>query len=162
MLSNLGEPKGLSIYCIPIERLNKNPDNTKWWWVFGATWTLVYCWWEDKMMQLFWKFLIKLSICLPYDPAVPRHLPKRNENLHSDKNLSVFITALLMISRLETTQMPFSEWMNKQTVVHPNPAMKRSGLLRYAPTWMNLKVICLNGKKSVSKDYILWYSYKYL
>lgn len=84
--------------------------------------------------------------------------PREMKTCIQIKNLSVFITALLMISRLETTQMSFSEWMNKQTVVHPNPAMKRSGLLRYAPTWVNLEVICLNGKKSISKDYILWYS----
>ena len=41
--------------------------------------------------------------------------------------------------------------MNKQTMVDPNPAMKRSGLLRSAPTWMNLEVICLNGKNQSQK-----------
>ena len=35
----------------------------------------VHCWWEGKLVQLLWKtvwrFLIKLKIKLPYNPAIP-------------------------------------------------------------------------------------------
>ena len=37
--------------------------------------TLLHCWWECKLVQLLcrtvWRFLKKLKIELPYDPAVP-------------------------------------------------------------------------------------------
>jgi hypothetical protein len=41
----------------------------------GEKGTLVYCWWECKLVQtLFkkiWRFLKNLNIDLPYDPAIP-------------------------------------------------------------------------------------------
>ena len=37
--------------------------------------TLLNCWWEHKLVQLLsktvWRFLRKLKIELPYDPAIP-------------------------------------------------------------------------------------------
>ena len=33
--------------------------------------TLLYCWWEYKLIQPLWRFLKKLRIKLPYDPASP-------------------------------------------------------------------------------------------
>ena len=37
--------------------------------------TLLDCWWEHKLIQplwrTVWKFLKKLGIKLPYDPAIP-------------------------------------------------------------------------------------------
>ena len=41
----------------------------------GEKGTLVHCWWECRLVQLLWKtvwrFLKKLKIELPYDPAIP-------------------------------------------------------------------------------------------
>ena len=41
----------------------------------GEKGTLLHCWWECKMVQPLWKtvrrFLKKLKIELPYDPAIP-------------------------------------------------------------------------------------------
>ena len=37
----------------------------------GGKETLMYCWWECKLVQGSWKFLKKLKIGLPYHPAVP-------------------------------------------------------------------------------------------
>ena len=41
----------------------------------GEKGTLLHCWWECKLIQLLWKtvcrFLKKLGIKLPYDPAIP-------------------------------------------------------------------------------------------
>jgi hypothetical protein len=41
----------------------------------GEKGTLVHCWWECKLVQPLWKtirmLLKKLSIDLPYDPAIP-------------------------------------------------------------------------------------------
>ena len=38
----------------------------------GEKGTLLHCWWECKLVQsLVWRFLKKLKIELPYDPAIP-------------------------------------------------------------------------------------------
>ena len=44
------------------------------WWLCGEKGKLVYCWWDCKLVQLLWKivwrFLKKLKIELPRDPAI--------------------------------------------------------------------------------------------
>ena len=46
----------------------------KWWRKCGEKWTLLHCWWKCKLVQPLWKtvwrFLRKLKIELPYDPAI--------------------------------------------------------------------------------------------
>jgi len=41
----------------------------------GEKGILLYCWWECKLLQplwrTMWRFLKKLEIELPYDPAIP-------------------------------------------------------------------------------------------
>ena len=42
---------------------------------WGEKGTLLHCWWECKLKQplwrTVWRFLLKLRIKLPYDPAIP-------------------------------------------------------------------------------------------
>ena len=50
----------------------------------GAIGTLTHCWWECKMVQSLWKtvwkFLKRINIELPYDPAITLPNTTRNEN----------------------------------------------------------------------------------
>ena len=53
----------------------KKSKNSKWWRGCGEKGMLLHCWWGCKLTQALWKmvwrFLTKLGIKPPYDPAIP-------------------------------------------------------------------------------------------
>ena len=55
-----------------IKKKKKSTNNKRW---RGEKGPLLHCWWECKLIQPLWKtvrrFLKKLKIELPYDPAIP-------------------------------------------------------------------------------------------
>ena len=90
-------------YHLPPARMaiiKKTGDN-KCWKTYGEKWTLMHCWWEHKLVQPLWKavwrFLNKLKIELPYDPAKPL-LGRDSKEIKSvpqkDICTSMFIAAL--------------------------------------------------------------------
>ena len=58
-----------------ITAIIEKSTNIKCWRDCGEKGTLLHCWWECKLMQSLWRtvwrFLRKLKIELPYDPAIP-------------------------------------------------------------------------------------------
>ena len=80
--------------------------NNKFWQGCGEKGTLVYCWWEFRLLQPVWKtvwnFLRKLKTELPFDPAIPLLglYPKNPETL-VQKNLCtpMFIAAQFTIAK---------------------------------------------------------------
>jgi hypothetical protein len=69
--------------------------------------TLIYCWWQCKLVQppwkTIWRLLKKLNIDLPYDPAIPLLgiYPKEcDSGYFKGTCTSMFIAALFTIAKL--------------------------------------------------------------
>ena len=84
--------------------------------------TLLHCWWECKLIESLWRtvwrFLKKLKIELPYDPAIPLlgiYLEKTI--IQKDTRTPMFIAALFTIARSWKQPKCPSTWMDKEDVV---------------------------------------------
>ena len=75
----------------------KKSTNNKCWRRCGEKGTLLCCWWEWRTV---WRFLKKLEIELPYDPAIPL-LGIHTEETRTERDTCtpMFIAALFIIAR---------------------------------------------------------------
>ena len=82
----------------------KKSTNDKFWRGYGERGTLLHCWWECNLVQplwrTVWRFLKKLEIELPYEPAIPLlgiHIEETR--IESDTCTPTFIATLFTIAR---------------------------------------------------------------
>ena len=86
----------------------------------GETGTLLHCWWEcivQPPWRPVWRFLKKLEIELPYDPAVPLlGIHTKETRTERDTCTPMFITALFIIARTwKRSRCPLAD---KKALVH--------------------------------------------
>ena len=92
------------VYKLLSKSLQAIQKSTPCWRGCGEKGTLLHCWWECKLVQplwrTVWRFLKKLEIELPYDPAIPLlGIHTKETRSERDTCSPMFIAALFIIGR---------------------------------------------------------------
>ena len=129
----------------------KRSTNSKRWRGCEEKRTLLYCWWECKLIQpqwkMVWRFLKKIEIKPPYDSAIPlRGIYPQETKIEKDTCTLTFIAALFTIAR--TWKQPrcpsTDEWIRKFWYIYTMEyysAIKRNAFESILMRWMNLEPI---------------------
>ena len=129
----------------------KQSTSNKCWEEYGEKRTFLHCWWEYKLIQPLWrkvwKFLKKLGIKPPYDPAIPLlGIYPEEAKIERDTCTPMFIAALFTIAR--TWKQPrcpsTDEWIKmlwQINTVEYYSDIKRNAFESVLMRWMNLKPI---------------------
>jgi len=126
----------LRFHLIPVRMAEiKNSDDSRCWQGCGERGTLLHCWWDCKLVQPFcksvWRFLRKLDIVLPEDPATPLLGMYSKDALTYNKDIysTMFIATLFVIAR--SWKQP--RGMNIENVVHLHNGVLHS----YEKQWIH-------------------------
>ena len=124
----------------------KKSRNSKGWRRYGEKGTLLHCWWECKLIQPLrrtaWRFLKKLKIELPYDPAIPLlGIYPEKTIIKKDTCTPVFIATLSSIAKpWKQPRCPMTdEWIKNMWYIYTMEyysAIKRNEIGSFVEMWM--------------------------
>ena len=131
----------------------KKSTNNNCWGGHGEKGPLLHCWWECKLVQplrrTVWRFLKKLKIELPCDPAIPLlgiYLEKTI--IRKDTCTPIFIVPLFTIAR--TWKQPkcpsTEEWIKKMRYIYTMEyysATKKNKIMPFSATWIDSEIVIL-------------------
>ena len=113
--------------------------NSRYWRGCGEKGTLLYCWWECNLIQPIWKtvwrFLRKLGINRPYNPAIPLlGIYPEETKIGRATCIPLFIATLFTIARTwKQPRYPLTdEWIQKLWYIYTMEyysAIKRNALI---------------------------------
>ena len=131
-------------------------------WRGGEKGTLLHCWWECKLIQPLWRtgwrFLKKLQIELPYDPATPLlGIYPEKTIIQKESCTSMFIAALFTIARTwKRPKCPSThEWIKKMWHIYTMEyysARKRNEIELFVVRWMDLESVIQSEVSQTQKD----------
>ena len=122
----------------------------------------LHCWWECKLIQplwkMVWRFLKKLGIKAPCDPAIPLlGISPEETKIEKDTCIPLFTLALLTVAR--TWKQPrcpsTDEWIKKLWYIYRMEyysVIKRSTFESVLMRWMNLEPIIWSEISHKEKD----------
>jgi hypothetical protein len=133
----------------------KNSVDSRCWLGYGERGTLLHCWWDCKLVQPLWKsawrFLRKLDIILPADPAIPLLGICLEDVLTGNKDTcsTMFIAAIFIIARSwkEPRCPSAEEWIQKMWYIYTieyYTAIKNNEFMKVLGKWMYLEDIILS------------------
>ena len=139
-------------YLIPVRiAIIKKSTNNKCWRECGEKGTLLHCWWECKLIQplwrAVWRFLKKLKVELPYDPANPLlGIYPEKTIIQKDTCTPMFTAALFTITRIwKQPKCPSTEdWRKKMLYIYTMEyysAIKRNEIGSFLETWRDLETV---------------------
>ena len=143
--------------------IKKSTNNKCWSWC-GEMGMLFHCWWECKLIQPLWKtvwrFLKKLGIKPPYDPAIPLlGIHPEETRTERDTCIPLFIAALFTITR--TQKQPrcpsTDEWIKKLWYIYTMEyysSIKRNEIGSFVVMWMNLESVIQSEVRQKEKNIV--------
>ena len=98
----------------------------------------------QPLWRTVWRFLKKLKLELPYDPAIP--LLGRKNMVRKDTCTPMFFAVLFTIAKAwKQPKCPLTdEWIKKMWYIYTMEyytAIKKNEIMLFAATWMDLQII---------------------
>ena len=149
----------------------KKSTNNKCWRRCGEKGTLLYCWWECKLIQplwrTVWKFFKNLKIELPNDLAIPLlGIYPEKTIIQEEWCTTMFIAALSTIAKTwKQPKCPLKDaWIKKMWHIYMMEyysAMKRNETELFVVMWMDLESVIQSevSQKEKNKYHMLTHIY---